>query len=54
MSKADSLALVINTYNQPDYLERVLRAVSDQSITPSEVLLADDGSDRPTREVFQS
>jgi glycosyltransferase involved in cell wall biosynthesis len=53
MSAAPSLALIINTWNQPDYLVRVLQAVSRQSVLPREVLLADDGSEEPTRIVFQ-
>jgi glycosyltransferase involved in cell wall biosynthesis len=52
MNHAPSLALIINTWNQPDYLARVLRAVSTQSSPPDEVLLADDGSDSVTAEVF--
>ncbi len=47
-----SLALIINTYNQPDYLARVLNAVSCQTQSPEEVLLADDGSSDGTRDVF--
>lgn len=48
-----SVALIINTYDQPDYLRRVLRAVSVQVSPPSEVLLADDGSDERTAQVFK-
>jgi glycosyltransferase involved in cell wall biosynthesis len=48
-----SLALVINTHNQPEYLDRVLNAVADQTRLPDEVLLADDGSANDTRELFQ-
>jgi glycosyltransferase involved in cell wall biosynthesis len=44
--------LVINTYNQPEYLGRVLRAVSRQSLRPLEVVLADDGSGPETKVVF--
>ena len=47
-----TLALVINTFNQPDYLNRVLRAVSQQSVLPDEVLIADDGSANETKTVF--
>ncbi|MGA2240731.1 MAG: glycosyltransferase family 2 protein [Verrucomicrobiota bacterium] len=47
-----TLALIINTFNQPDYLDRVLRAVSRQSVLPDEVLLADDGSANETKTVF--
>ena len=47
-----TLSLVINTFNQPEYLARVLAAVARQSSPPDEVLLADDGSDPPTRDLF--
>ena len=50
---ASSLALIINTHNQPEYLERVLRAVERQDSKPEEVILADDGSGPETREIFQ-
>ncbi len=46
------LALIINTYDQPDYLQRVLRAVSGQTSAPEQVLLADDGSGEDTRALF--
>ncbi len=52
MKTAPSLALIINTFNQPDYLARVLAAVSHQASPPAEVLLADDGSGPETKEVF--
>lgn len=54
MNRAPRLGLIINTWNQPDYLRRVLRAVSAQKSPPDEVLLADDGSDSETRDVFQA
>ena len=47
-----SLALIINTFNQPDYLGRVLAAVGHQRQPPDEVLLADDGSEDATRQIF--
>lgn len=52
MNPAPRLGLIINTWNQPEYLDRVLHAVSNQSSAPDEVLLADDGSDDQTRQVF--
>jgi glycosyltransferase involved in cell wall biosynthesis len=52
MNRAFSVSLIINTFNQPDYLDRVLRAVSRQSVLPDEVLLADDGSANETKMVF--
>ena len=48
-----SIALIINTYDQPDYLRRVLRAVSGQASPPAEVVLADDGSDERTAQTFK-
>ncbi|HRT07958.1 MAG TPA: glycosyltransferase, partial [Candidatus Paceibacterota bacterium] len=53
MSARPGLSLIINTFNQPEYLARVLRAVSNQRSRPEEVLVADDGSGRETRAVFQ-
>lgn len=46
------LALVVNTYNQAEYLARVLNAVSRQAQSPAEIFLADDGSGDETRQVF--
>ena len=48
-----SLALIINTYNQPDYLARVLRGVAAQTSLPDEVLVADDGSGEDTRKLIK-
>jgi glycosyltransferase involved in cell wall biosynthesis len=47
-----TLALIINTFNQPEYLARVLKAVARQTWLPQEVLLADDGSEEETRRLF--
>ena len=47
-----SLGLIINTHEQPEYLARVLSAVSRQISPSEEVLLADDGSGDTTRRVF--
>ena len=46
------LALIINTWNQADYLRRVLDAVARQTSSPEEVVLADDGSDDDTGKIF--
>ena len=54
MSRPLSLTLVINTFNQPDFLQRVLTAVSQQTEPPNEVVLADDGSDKETGVLFES
>jgi glycosyltransferase involved in cell wall biosynthesis len=47
-----SVGLVISTYEQPDYLGRVLQAVTGQTLRPAEVLLADDGSGDETRDTY--
>jgi glycosyltransferase involved in cell wall biosynthesis len=52
MKPAPALTLIINSFNQSDYLTRVLKAVSRQSLLPDEVLLADDGSESETKTVF--
>jgi glycosyltransferase involved in cell wall biosynthesis len=52
MNPPPTITLVVNTYNQPEYLARVLAAVARQSSPPDEVLLADDGSETPTKEAF--
>ncbi len=46
--------MFVSTYNQPRHLERCLFALGRQSGTPFEVLVADDGSEEPTREVVAS
>ena len=38
------ISLIVTTYNSPSYLEWVLASVCWQSILPSEVIVADDGS----------
>ncbi|HZR16982.1 MAG TPA: glycosyltransferase [Verrucomicrobiae bacterium] len=53
MNQAPQLGLIINTWQQADYLSRVLRALSAQRSAPDEVLLADDGSQDHTAEVFK-
>jgi glycosyltransferase involved in cell wall biosynthesis len=52
MNSSPSLAIIINTFDQPDYLARVLAAVGRQSSRPEEVILADDGSADETRRLF--
>jgi len=54
MKSTPALALVINTFNQPDYLARLLAAIARQTSPPDEILLADDGSDEKTRAIFDA
>jgi glycosyltransferase involved in cell wall biosynthesis len=52
MKRGPGVTLIVNTYNQPEYLARVLAGVTRQTQLPEEVLLADDGSEEETRQVF--
>jgi glycosyltransferase involved in cell wall biosynthesis len=54
MSAALRVGLIINTFEQPEYLRRVLQAVSSQTLPADEVLLADDGSGEATRRAFST
>ena len=46
------ISLVILTYNRPDTLELVLKSLNRQSVSPDEVIIADDGSGPETRELI--
>ena len=46
-----TIALLVTTYNSPEYLKRVLESVAIQTVMPQEVLVADDGSSSPTADV---
>jgi glycosyltransferase involved in cell wall biosynthesis len=48
------VSLVISTYNRPDVLARALAGFALQRRPPDEVLIADDGSAEPTRELIQA
>jgi glycosyltransferase involved in cell wall biosynthesis len=51
------VSLIVTTYNRPDALLLVLKSIERQSSLPSEIIIADDGSNNDTREViynFQS
>jgi len=44
------VSLIITTYNRPDALLLVLRSIESQSTLPTEVIIADDGSNNNTKE----
>ncbi len=52
MKPAVSISLVISTYNQPDALAKVFRGLHRQTRWPNEVLLSDDGSGGPTKDII--
>ncbi len=45
-------SVIIGTYNQPDWLNKVLYGYLYQTFTDFEILIADDGSDERTRTVI--
>jgi len=47
-------SLVIATYNWPKALELVLLSILKQSVLPNEILIADDGSTKETRQIIKS
>lgn len=48
------VSLIISTYNRTDALAKVFAGVLRQSRAPAEVLISDDGSREPTRELVAS
>lgn len=48
---AQDIALIITTYNNPTFLELVLKSVLRQRTMPKEVIIADDGSTDETRQL---
>lgn len=48
------LSVVVTTYNQPAWLEKVLWGFESQSFRDFELLVADDGSDQPTRDLLDA
>ena len=47
-----NISLVISTYNWPEALEVCLKSALHQRLLPNEIIIADDGSGEPTREVI--
>jgi len=50
MTGATFISVIITTYNRPNALEMVLRGLVDQKWQNFEVIVADDGSDKSTKE----
>ena len=53
MATLPRISIIITTYNQPQWLDLVLHAYSLQRPADFELLVADDGSDAPTRSVVE-
>ena len=48
-----NISLVISTFNQPTVLQKTFAGVARQTRPPQEILISDDGSDEPTRELVK-
>jgi glycosyltransferase involved in cell wall biosynthesis len=46
------ITLIITTYNWPESLELVLKSITKQTIFPDEIIVADDGSTKETKELI--
>jgi glycosyltransferase involved in cell wall biosynthesis len=49
-----SLSVIVSTYNQPEWLGKVLHGYMEQTFRDFEIVVADDGSDDRTREVIEN
>lgn len=47
------IGIIVSTYNQPAWLEKVLRGYARQTLPDFELLIADDGSGAATQEVIE-
>jgi glycosyltransferase involved in cell wall biosynthesis len=54
MMEFNKCSLIISTYNWPKALNLVLKSTLDQSVLPSEVIIADDGSREETRNLIDN
>lgn len=48
-----NVSVIISTYNRPHYLEKTLQGYLHQSISPDEIIIADDGSTAQTAEMVK-
>lgn len=47
-----SISLIVTTFNKPDELFLVFKSIECQKLLPSEVIIADDGSDENTKKLI--
>jgi len=50
--QAKEISVIVTTYNSPQYLQLVLEALRHQAVQPREVIIADDGSTLPTKQLI--
>ena len=49
-----TVGVIISTYNNPRWLEKTLWSYERQTVAPSEIIVADDGSREETRLLIDS
>ena len=49
-----SVSIIISTYNQPEWLQKVLWGYEQQTQTDFEIIIADDGSTEETKMLIES
>lgn len=54
MKKRPTLSVILSTYNQQEWLEKVLWGYEHQSATDFELIIADDGSSHETQQVIDN
>lgn len=54
MKSKTTVGLLISTYNWPEALNLVLMSILDQTVMPDEILIADDGSGKATKDLIDS
>ena len=54
MNSSPSIAVIVSTYNSPEYLRRVLEGYRNQIRLPDELIVADDGSTGETARVVEA
>jgi glycosyltransferase involved in cell wall biosynthesis len=52
MELGDSTTVIVSTYNKKDHLALCLQSIAGQTCLPSEIIIADDGSDENTGKVI--
>lgn len=53
MKKSIATSLIVSTYNWPEALKLCLNSILKQSVLPSEIIIADDGSTEETQHVIK-
>ncbi len=53
MNVTSQVSLIITTYNNPAFLELVLKSINRQTVYPKEIIIADDGSTQETANLIK-